>query len=230
MKFEDRPEVKQHYNGQKCLRMARIFMDRASEAGIPDAYQRINKETFRSYLFSDYHKGDSADRITDLIYDTPEALFKIPFILIDGGDPIGRKKAGYAILFRLILFDKIARSIFCKDLASRLETYTSDRDDTLVRIDLVADLALYDAVFVEEFYPSIFNINRDGGGLMDSLIDERVRRTRPTIISFAGAISPITEAGCGRYMADLLNKEYPNSQDHSINPSADILRVRIKKS
>jgi len=228
MKFEDRPEVKQYYSNQKCLRMARIFMDRASESGIPEIYQRINKETFKSFLFSEYHTGDGIDKVTDLIYDTPDKLCKIPFILIDGGDSIARKKAGYAILFRMILFNKIARAVFCKDMVSKLDTFSAVNDEMLVRVDLAAELKGFDILFIEEFYPEIFHINRDGGSLTDSIIDDRLRNVRPTVVSFVNAISPIKEAICGRYLADMLNKEYPNSRDHSINPSGDYLRIRVK--
>ena len=229
MKFEDRPEVKQHYSNQKCLRLLRIFMKRAADAGIPEIYQRINKETFRNFLFPAYHTGDAVDKITDLIYDTPDKLCKIPFIMIDGGDSLARKKAGYAILFRLILFNKIAHAIFGKDLVSRLETFNASNDATLVRVDLVEEMAGFDILFVEEFYHTIFNENRDGGIYMDSLIDTRLRNTRTTVISFSDAISPQEDARCGRYMADMLAKEYAN-EDHVTNPSGDYLRIRVKPS
>lgn len=228
MKFEERPEVKAHYNNQKCLRLLRIFMARASSAGIPEAYQRINKETFRDYLFPEYHTKAGVGQIADLIYDTPEQVCKIPFILIDGGDSMTRKKAGYAILFRLILFNKIARAIFCKDLVSKLETFEASTDDMLVRVDLAEEMKGFDVLFVEEFYPAIFHMKKDGGSLMDSLIDERLRNTRPTVVSFANAISPVNDDRCGRYLADLLNREYADSKDHSKNPSGDVLRIRVK--
>ena len=91
----------------------KAYIQRGIKAGIPERYLRIGKDEFRTYLSDIYHVHNK-DHITSFIYDKPLELSKIPYIVIDGGDVEGRKKAAFAIMFRLITCDNFAKYYDCR--------------------------------------------------------------------------------------------------------------------
>ena len=207
---------------RKIRLRALVYLERAKTANIPEQFLRINKEEFTKLLSPPYHKD--VKEFASLLYDNPKNLLNIPFIIIDGGNEEARKKAGFAVLFRLITCNKTGIYEQCKGLVNKLQT--TDFKMNMNRNDIVDELKLYDVLFISEFRYDLFRVQYDAGYLFDELIESRKDYLRPTIISFSEAISSknkITERTCGQYLADLSIKENCDP-----NPSDGILRIRVK--
>lgn len=207
---------------------ALAFLNRGRTAGIPDRYLRINKEMFTAMLFEDYH-GDSMKNVVSLIYDSPNDLFKIPYIIIDGGDSLARRRAGFALLFRLIACDKFGLYKEAVDLAHKFRTPLAI--DSKGRNDLIEDLKVQDILFISEIYPKLFPVNFDTGTFFDEVLVARENTLRPTILSFFDAVGDSSKftVDCGKCIHELSQKLHPVASNKSINPSNDVLRIRVKK-
>jgi len=216
-------EIKRRSLEKRIRTQAVAYLRRAKTAGIPKRYMRLDRDVFKSVLYPNYH-GDSLDKIVSLVYDTPLELLNIPFIVIDGGDEIARKKAAFAILFRLITCDNTGYYRGCKELAHQLSTW--DKVEGIGRNDLVEELKRYDVLFVGEFDRDVLNPYGEGGCFFDEFFEDRFDNVKPTIITFSQAIqksNPIDNKVSGRYLADLSTKE-----GCSPNPNENLLRIRVK--
>ena len=207
----------------KCRDKALAFLRRCREANIPDQYWRINEKTFSSLLFPEYYGSkEKAKEFSKAIYHDPSNLFKIPFILIDGGDVMSRNKAGFALLFRLITCDKFGIYKGCKDLVHKFQSIKST--EAVLRNDAVDDLKGYDILFINEFDRGLFKPHFETGDFFDELLEHRCNREKPTIISFTNPVGSIennkNDKSCGIYMADLCVQE---------KPSEEVLRIRVRK-
>lgn len=220
--------------------LAMAFLQRAKKAGIPNHFLRINKDSFRGLLSEEYHQ-DTLDSICDFIYDTPLKLSKIPFIVIDGGGIEDRKKAGFAILFRLITIDRFGKYYDCSNIAHKLSTWNDVNG--IGRNELVEDLKRYDVLFISEFQERLGNPHCQTGTFFDEFLNDRSDKENPTIITFTSPINSqnaIKTMDCGQYLAGLSMRLYPSSYltetgaliqgDVKNNPSKNILRLRVKRS
>lgn len=228
MKFEDQPELKELSRKRQLFSRARTILQREKEAGIPEKYSRINEQEFKSVLCPDYH-ADNMDKIASLIGENANRLLKIPFILIDGGNINARKKAGHALLFRLIACNMRGLHRESAGLASKLQLFVSYGD--VSRNDYAERLKRIGALFISEFYPIQFRTASDAGRIYDEILSYRSDNILPTIISFTDAISaarPITNKECGIHIADFSSREHCKNSDHSVNPSEEYLRIRVR--
>lgn len=217
--------------------LALAFLKRAKAAGIPDKYLRIRKDRFKGLLSVSYHKD--VDVIANFVYDNTAKLVKTPYVLIDGGDQSARTMAGFAILFRMIVSDKIGLYRSCSDLYHKLSTWHIL--DDMHRNKLADMLKDYDVLFISEFHANLFKPKYDTGTFFDEILTERYNHNRPTIISFTQALSKESRiqnaANCGSTLASLTHKVYSTSftdeqggfkSGNKKNPTSDVLRVRVE--
>ena len=210
-------KAREIFNRRKAL----AFIRRAKEAQIPEKFMRVKESDFRKIVFDDYYGGkEKASQFVESIFKSPGPLRKMPFITIDGGSEINRRKAGFAILFRLITTDMFGFSENCDSIYHKLQTISSP--DGFNRNDITDSLKSYDALFISEFQSSVFRPHWDGGDFFDEFLRYRSDNLKPTIISFFDSISrkpSITDRRCGEYLATLSIKE---------QPTEEIVRVRVK--
>lgn len=222
----------------KCRAKALAFLRRAKYAGIPKDMigPHVSQEEFEKILSPEYHSHNKKGGIkafANFIFSSPEEIMSIPFILIDGGDEDARQKAGYAMLFRMITWDKFGLYINCSEIAHKMHSIMALHG--LGRNDVVEELRTYDALFMGECDPTSFRVGFDAGEFIDDIIRNREEQRKPTILSFSqslsSSISPEnTNKNWGKCLADLSIKEYCNRKDHTLNPSGNILRIRVKIS
>jgi hypothetical protein len=229
--FSEEEEQNRKKRYKKSMMEARLFAfkQRAENAGIPKRFVAIGPKEFSTYLCPKYHnpKGE-LDRVVDFIYKKPLELNEIPFIIIDGGDIETRKKASFAIMFRLITCDNFAKFVDCRELAHKLNTF-DPRDVKLGegRNDYADDMKEINILTIGEFRRKVFNEHCEGGDFLDEILDERVNQLNPTIITFQepmGDMNKITDNVCGHYMATASGKEVLKN-----NPSKKYLRIRVRK-
>jgi len=122
MNFSDRQDIKDEARKFKCAERAKAFLRRALSAGIPKKYLPVKEKDFASILSPSYGAHKDTNSFASFVYNYPLEILDTPFIIIDGGDIDSRKKAGFAILFRLILCDRFGLYQECGRLADRLQT------------------------------------------------------------------------------------------------------------
>jgi hypothetical protein len=207
---------------RRARELALAFIKRGKDAGIPPKYLCINESSFVEIL-DDYH-GDKKYDLAKKIYHDSNWLLSIPVILIDGGDIESRKKAGCAILFRMISFDRRGSYNACHDLTKKFQSFNDTMD--VNRNDLAEEMKSYDVIFISEFEDSdkLFSPHCETGAFFDEVLGHRIDFVKPTIISFSRPInreSPIRNKDCGEYLANMSIKD--KSTD-------SILRIKVKKS
>jgi len=224
--------------------MACAYYQRADVAGIPKQYQGINSSEFKKFLSEDYHSD--IDKITDFVYKDVVNLVKTPYILVDGGDAKSRRRASFAILFRLITCNNFALYKRCNEIEQNLSAFTSIADRS--RKDWSDHYKKYDAFFIDEFKYDLFKAHQTSGDFFDDILEYRADNFKPTIIAFRTPLSEaniLYETHCGDCIRRLSQKEYPdsyikgqhqkgdkltrifNGKDKE-NPYNGILRVRVK--
>jgi hypothetical protein len=209
---------------RRVYAQARAIIQRGRNAGIPDKYLRIGKKDFTELLDPKYH-GDIG-KFADAIYDTPKKMFKKSFIIIDGGDIYSRKKAGFAILFRMIACDKYGKYFDCAQLASEFQTIKFSGGEN--RNDLVRNVKQEGILFLNEFHKKKFSVNLgDSGGFFDQLLEYRDDYSKPTIITFSNPLqkgfenngNALMDDRCGQYLA-MLSKSDMKKNDN-------VLRIKV---
>jgi len=147
-------------------------------------------------------------------------ILKQDVIIIDGGNALARRRAGFALLFRFIVSDKWGLYKECVALAHKFEMLDSSLNFT--RNDWVDVLKTQDVIFISEFEPSFFNEHFWVGTFFDEFLVTRSMDHKSTIISFSYPLSKETilkNTKCGRCIADFSAR---------INPSRQAFRVRVK--
>jgi hypothetical protein len=170
---------------RRILIQAQTILKRAEKSGIPQKYMRIKPDVFKSLLDTQYHKN--VDKVTDFIYKTPLELLKKEFIVIDGGNIVQRKRAGFAILFRLIACDKHG---LCKnggELAHQLQSLRVF-EEGMGRNDLSEELRQHDVLFISECSKDDFRKGFETGRFFDEILTYRDDNVKPTIVSFVNPL------------------------------------------
>ena len=197
------------------------FIKRGREAGIPNSEIRIGKDEFKSLLDKDYYLN--TEDFASGIYSNSKTLMSKSFILIDGGDMYSRRKAGFALLFRMITFDYSGKHVSCSDICHKLQIASSN--PSINRNEIADELKDYDSLLLTEFYPSLFQKGFEVQTFWDEILESRDIAGKPTIITFVNPISKdeifmLSDISLyGQYMCML-------SQTGS-NPLSNVLRVRI---
>jgi len=223
MEFIESEDAKKIALLRKVRLMALGTLQRARSAAIPPRWLRISRDAFKALLNPDYHKENSINEITAIIYDNKPQLVRLPYILIDGGDVDERTAAGCAILFRIIFYQRRGYFINCNEMVHRLQGF--DKSADVSRNSLASELKQHDALFINEFSPILFKGWMQEGEFFEEIIADRANNLRPTIISFTKSISKIeqvTDLSCGQHIAKLSGIETLDP-----NPSESCLRIRV---
>ena len=219
---------------RRARQMALAIIKRGREAGIPEKYLRIKPDEFSKVIDPSFHGGpvEGVPPFIEKIYKQPDFLLNREFIAIDGGDDSSRFKAAYAILFRIIAYDKRGQFFGCESLMHKFQTINST--ESITRNDLAEELKSYDILMIGEFNKLGFSPHFETGSFFDEVLSDRIATARPTIITFASPISSVKptqenlekmaaqgklDTGCGRILHRLtLTSETTES----------VLRVRVK--
>jgi len=212
---------------RRVITLALAILKRAKSAGIPERYLRIDKDTFSSYLSPLHYDAKHKSELCDFIYDRANDFSSIPNVLIDGGNILSRKMAGFALLFRTIACDKVGLYKECVDLQHKFQTIKSTEDQN--RNDLAEELKYYDVLFLAEFHPSYFAVHFDSGSFFDEILSYRFDNNKQTIISFQDPIGAgtIKDRVCGRYLAEFSNKEFDKNVSYSKDLNSMIVKVKV---
>lgn len=175
---------------RKIKAQAAAILQRAKNAGIPEKYMRIKPSVFYSLLDPSYHRNP--EQVTDFVFKQPMELLKKEFIIIDGGNVIDRKKASFAILFRLIACDKKGVCKSNGELSHQLQTIHQD-ENGFNRNDLTSQLRSADLLLLSEAMIGDFTKNFDTGRFYDEVLSYRDDHVKTTIITFANALSSRTQ-------------------------------------
>jgi len=225
--FSDSDEIKELARQRRARQVALAILNRAKEAGIPDKYIRIKEEEFVGLLSKEFHSNPSF--FTNMIYHNMEKMLKREFVLIDGGNFESRQRAGFAVMFRLIAYDKIGIYQNCNSLVHRFQSINGNGEMT--RNELVDELKSYDILFIGEVDRSTFVPHFESASFFDELLSYRIDNSKITIISFTrpmadSGVSPekLAQTGklkedCGKHLSrlDLVGKS-----------TDTILRIRVK--
>lgn len=166
--------------------MVDAIMGRAKRAGIPQRYMRINKDKFLPILSPSYY-GDKQKAVAEYVYSKPESLMKKPFVLIDGGTNEERKKAGFAILFRMISCDKEGKYYNASQILHQLQNMSPTYGVT--REEFATTIKSHDVIFISDFHPSLIPSYAESGIYIDEILEHRSTYGNPTIISFSLPLS-----------------------------------------
>ena len=215
-------------HNRRIKAQVQAIMSRAKNAGIPEKFMRVNQKGFESLLDPSYHKD--VHKLSTYIYKHPLELMKKEFIVIDGGGVVERKRAGFAILFRLISCDKYGTYKNGGELAHQLQSIRSF-DQGEGRNDITQALRMVDNLFLAECTHGDFRNNFETGRFFDEILTYRDDHTKPTIISFTnplpvgnGAVNSENEMTdtdrFGQYMCSI-------SRSHKNNDKR-FFKIRIK--
>lgn len=211
---------------RKVNAQARAIIGRAKQAGIPEKYMRIGPNQFEGLLCPTYHTDPKS--FTNLLYNHPEILTKQPFIVIDGGNVYQRKKAGFAMLFRLIACDKHGQFVDCAKLSSEFQSIRFGKGE-VNRNDLVDELKKENILFVGEVSQKKFKVHFDSGNFFDQVLEYRDDYDRPTILTFSQELegangynsgNAIKDDNCGMYISLLSHADLQKNEN--------VLRIRVK--
>lgn len=233
----DQKYTEQMSKARRIQSQALAILRRTKEAGIPEDNMRIPQDVFRQLLHDEFYKerNQNPDKIANLAYNHPEKLFNKRFILIDGGDMLGlkRKKAGFALLFRMMACDKSGKHEQGRQMVHFLNTAFIS-PNAIPRHEYVESLQNYDVLFISELSLGDFNSKFEGGSYMDDLLEYRYSHGLTTILSFTKNIF-LTEGGqdgiidtvCGRYLQQLVNADVDAFKKIMQN-DLKVARIRVK--
>ena len=213
-------DIQQAYTLRRARQLAVAILQRAREAGIPEQHLRIKENEFKALLSDNFHQDPSS--AASFVYNEPEKIFSRSFVTIDGGSIDSRKRAGFALLFRLIACDKSGFHENCASLVHKFQSFKST--EGISRNDLAESLKEYDILFISEFRPQMFNPNMESGSFFDEVLGYRTDHNMLTIISFSDEIKkddPMArkDKGAGEYLSSLGRKEETDNT---------IYRIRVK--
>lgn len=228
--------LKEYQNEMAIRRKIRLqalaVLRRSRDAGIPESEMRIGKEQLRPLLDPNFHNGDTGkgkeiNSLLDKIYNQANELFKLHFIVIDGGDIFTRRKAGFALLFRMIACDRNGKFFTCQDVSHKLQTIQSTAE--INRNDIADNLKAHDVLFLEEFRKEQLKVGFEIQWFMDEILSERSLKNKPTIFTFSNPVAGhglseenalTSTAHFGQYMCILSQLD--------MKPVPKTLRIRVR--
>jgi len=220
----------------RIRQQALAIIKRAKNADIPETEMRIKESEFRGLLDDSYYSSSNhlmgkmtkqeIDKFSNNIYTIPETILKTPFILIDGGNMYTRKRAGFALLFRAIAWDKIGMHIGCPKATHSLHSIKTMGD--LSRNEYADELKSYDILFLSECTRELFKPAFETGSFFDEILENREINGKTTIISWMNKIASqgvdskerCSDTSAGQYMMMF------SEADSSLYKN--IMRIRVK--
>ena len=197
-------------NKERRLRaLVLIILQRAKEAGIPEDFLRIPKDEFKKIISPSYAKSNKTtiDEIANLIYDnTEEFIKKYQFVLISGGTKYERKKAGFAILFKIISCNREGKYELWESFFHALEDFLGSASDS--RNAYVNKMSSHHSLFISDFdYKEVNKSKCVAGPFIDEIFEVREDSKLPTIISFANNKDQVRDGFAGEYIHKLYNHD-----------------------
>lgn len=187
-------ELEKYQKEMERIRKIRVqalaILRRAKDAGIPESEMRIDAVHLKPYLDPNYHNGNKGMEVNQLcnhIFNEANHLFDYDFIIIDGGDMFARRKAGFALLFRMIACDRGGKFYTCQDVSHKLQTINSTVE--INRNDLTDELKTYDVLFMEEFRKEQLKTGFEIQWFMDEILTTRQLEGKPTIFTFSNPVA-----------------------------------------
>lgn len=220
---------------RRIQQQALAILKRAKEADIPQEKMRIPEEKFRSLMDTEYFKlkGMKKSDVDELCYDcfnNPQKMMKVKFILIDGGGSElleSRQTAGFALLFRMIAWDKTGCYMPCVKAVNNLKPFNAIGDIT--RNEFMDTLKEPDALFLGECSRNLFLKGvMDAATLFDELLGEREMSCKPTIITMTNPIPYKHEESANRTNEISTGQFMQVFTDSDTNIYNNILRIRVK--
>jgi hypothetical protein len=218
---------------RRVQQQAIAILQRAKDAGIPEREMRIPESEFRSLLDMEYYKYRNIDKkIVDAfchkLFTVPAFLLKKPFVLIDGGNMYTRKRTAFALLFRMIAWDRIGMHYSCANMAHSLQQFKSNGD--MSRNDFAFEIKQQDVVYISECEVGLFKPIFEAGSFFDEIFSDREAKGKPTILSFVNPIplkgyesrERLSDSSSGQYMMMFSESD---SGDYS---NKNIMRIRVK--
>ena len=203
-------KIQEAYKIRRARQLAFAILQRAKDAGIPDNQMRIKESEFKALVSDNFHE-EGKEFVANYVYNHPEELFQRSFVTIDGGNVESRKRAGFALLFRLIACDKSGFHENCASLVHKFQTFKATAG--VFRNDVADTLKEYDVLFISEFRVNMFNPNYESGSFFDEILGSRTDHNKLTIISFSDAIQKQDDVmmrkdrDCGEYLSSLIQRE-----------------------
>jgi len=222
-------------NVRKARQKALAFLRRGQKANIPKQHLRVNhsqfaelldlayiKENKKAYreVFGEDYSAENEREFADYLYNNPDKLLNLNYIVIDGGNAEARRRAGHALLFRMILCDEWGMYRECSELSHHFQSINTD-DGDVHRNVLVNQLKKYGVLFVSEFYPKLMSIHFETGSFFDEFFVARRYSEKVTILSFSVPMTPANK---------LKNTEYGVTYadlSRQMEPSKNILRIKV---
>jgi hypothetical protein len=216
---------------RKIRLQALAILRRCKDAGIPDGEMRIGIDLLKPILDEEFHNGKKGMAVNDLlthIYKKADDLFKHNFIIIDGGNLYTRRRAGFALLFRMIACDRNGKFYSCQDVAHKLQTINSTAE--MNRNDLADELKIYEILFLEEFRKEQLKVGFEIQWFFDEILTAREMAGKPTIFSFSNPVAghALSEDNAlssintyGQYMCMLSQLD--------MKPIPNTLRIKVKE-
>lgn len=213
---------------RKVRLQALAILRRAKDAGIPESEMRIDEAKLRPYLSPEFHNGEKGiNELCNYIFKQADKLFQNKFIVIDGGDMFSRRKAGFALLFRMIACDYGGKFYSCQDVAHKLQTISSTSE--ISRNDFADELKSFDVLFLEEFRRELLKTGFEIQWFLDEILSARDMANKPTIFTFSNPVAGnglseenalTSTAAYGQYMCILSQLD--------MKPIPQALRIRVK--
>jgi hypothetical protein len=218
---------------RKVRQQALAILSRAKEAGIPESQMRITENEFKQLIDTDYCKyrkwdAKGIDTFCHGLFTIPSILLKTPFILIDGGNMYSRKRAAYALLFRMIAWDRLAMCYSCANVAHSLQQFKSNGD--ISRNDFAMEIKQQDMLYISECEVGLFKPIFEAGSFLDEILEWREARNKPTILSFVNPI-PLKGYESRERVSDLSTGQYMmmfSEADSGDYTNKNIIRIRVK--
>jgi hypothetical protein len=251
MKNELEEYQKEMAINRRIRQQAFAILQRAKTAGIPQSSLRIKEEKFLNMLDLNFFMNriwngklmnkNTVEEFCHVLFTDPKFLLKIPFILIDGGDMYSRRDAGYALLFRIIAWDRNGQHYNCANVTHRLQIWDNSGESRAV---FAESLKSYDSLFMSECANSLFKAALEAGSFFDEVLETRELANRPTIISFQNALpykkiesrEINSESSIGQYMmmfseADdgKVDKDDKPCESLDLISKGNMLRIRVNK-
>jgi len=220
----------------RIRQQALAFILRAKNADIPESEMRIKEEQLKELIDYSYFTDPSRNKIMNKeevdkfikdIYTVPDKILKTPFIVIDGGNMYTRKRAGFALLFRGITWDRVGMHVGCPKATHSLHSIKSIGDIT--RNEYADELKSYYILFLSECAKELFKPSFETGSFFDEILENREISGKTTIISFVKPIPAkgimsqerLSDIGSGQYMMMF-------SESDSDDSYKNLMRIRVK--
>jgi len=224
---------------RRTQQQALAILRRAREAGIPPLDMRVPESELYAmidpnyFVLKDLTTSKESETYTKSfchsLFADQNILLKTPFIIIDGGNFYERKRAGFALLFRIIAWDKTGNHISCIQAVHATNTWEGSAGKS--RSETVSSLKESDVLFISECATSLFSKpSLEAGGFFDEILQDREASGKITILSFpsiassknASSLDEVSDLSAGQYISMF------TQSDSKKGGYKNILRMRIK--